>query len=106
VLPLARACGRTATRVRNQVPQGPRKCSLQERSPSSSTAARSSVGSCLSQRRVVVEHEPLDDRQGETAVADQSIVKFAEAEVRSLRIPVPAEEPHDLPLPHHVPDLL
>src|SRR6185295_1981816 len=54
----------------------------------------------------IIEHEPLDNRQRQASVADQLIVKRTQAKSGSLPVAIAPQQAHDLPLPHHVPDLL
>src|SRR5260221_507756 len=55
---------------------------------------------------VIIEHQPLDDGQRQGPVADELIVKGAEPEIRTLRVTVPGQQAHDLPLTHHIGNLL
>src|SRR5512138_108878 len=60
----------------------------------------------FAQRGVVVEHQPLDDGERQSAVAQQLIVERTETERVALLVPILAEQPHDLPLAGDVRDLL
>src|SRR4030095_16224549 len=60
----------------------------------------------FAQRSVVVEHEPFDDEERQSAVAQQLMVESTEAIRIALGVPIPAEQSHDLPLAGYVRDLL
>ena len=60
----------------------------------------------LIQRRPIIQHNPLNNRQWQTAVLDQVIMKLAQPEIFALFIFVAAEQIHDLPFACDVADFL
>src|SRR5438105_15876878 len=67
---------------------------------------RGALLDCLAHGTLVIEHQPFDNRERQGSVADQLIVKCAEAEICSLPVPIAPQQPHDLPLARDVRDLL
>ena len=54
----------------------------------------------------IVQENPFDDRQRQTAIFDQVVVELAKPEIIALAIFVTAEQVHDLPFADDVADLL
>src|SRR5437016_3092004 len=67
---------------------------------------RGALLDCLAHGTLVIEHQPFDNRERQGSVADQLIVKCAEAEICSFPVPIAPQQPHDLPLARDVRDLL
>jgi len=60
----------------------------------------------LLQRGRIIEQDPFDHRDWQTAVLDQVVVKLIKAKILTLSIFVTAEQIHDLPFADDVADLL
>src|SRR5262245_18830464 len=76
------------------------------RSTAAGTARSASVFEDLIERGGVIQQDPLDNRNRETAILDQIVVELAKAKVRAHFVVIFAEQIHDLPFAGHIPNLL